>query len=657
MVMVTENQSGNLNSAPLQFLQFPNMIVTENIVKTKFKIKIPSKRLEINPGTETCKVGQKEITNDERSRSIPAKENKKSEINKSHDLVIPSFGATKLYAAADNLKSKSSAIGSYKRKHSGGGDGQREKRRKMDRGATRQCSSILKQLMTHPGGWIFNHPVDPVKLEIPDYFSVISEPMDLGTIKTKLENNAYSSVEEFAADVRLTFSNAMEYNPPFNEVHKIAKNLNGIFSTRWNCLEAKWSQEDTNVEQGSISNGRANSINDREREKSPVHVSLLPETLMSYGEKQKLRKQLLELSTEKMSPHLQGLLKKSGFNWQREERIEVDIDAFDDETLQELKRFVRSSLGPRAAKAGSAKKTENGRRQSLGKIVHRGTDSDTRSASGSAPVNLAVNLVTPKCGSSGSMRCQCSLHCDSNRALSIDLSSERSLGQNHVDASRKNHEGRSLPASQMSKSDPESDGTVSTLDEEHCCSLPQLSTVATTASSGEDWTPPLIDIQLSPKKALRAAMLMSRFADTIFKAKQKTLLDHVDKADAVKMQKEKARLERLQREEKARIEAQIKAAEAASQMKAESELKLQRDREREAARLALQKMEKTVEIYENQEILKDLEMLSRSALSDFVLGSGEVLGSLEGFRLGNPLERLGLFMKDDYLGDDDDEVI
>lgn len=35
------------------------------------------------------------------------------------------------------------------------------------------------------------------------------------------------------------------------------------------------------------------------------------------------------------------------------------------------------------------------------------------------------------------------------------------------------------------------------------------------------------DLQLSPKKALRAAMLKSRFADTILKAKQKTLLDHV----------------------------------------------------------------------------------------------------------------------------------
>ena len=41
------------------------------------------------------------------------------------------------------------------------------------------------------------------------------------------------------------------------------------------------------------------------------------------------------------------------------------------------------------------------------------------------------------------------------------------------------------------------------------------------------WITPIFDVQLSPKKALRAAMLKSRFADTILKAQQKTLLDHV----------------------------------------------------------------------------------------------------------------------------------
>lgn len=38
---------------------------------------------------------------------------------------------------------------------------------------------------------------------------------------------------------------------------------------------------------------------------------------------------------------------------------------------------------------------------------------------------------------------------------------------------------------------------------------------------------PIVDIQMSPSRALRAAMLKSRFADTILKAQQKTLLDHV----------------------------------------------------------------------------------------------------------------------------------
>lgn len=41
------------------------------------------------------------------------------------------------------------------------------------------------------------------------------------------------------------------------------------------------------------------------------------------------------------------------------------------------------------------------------------------------------------------------------------------------------------------------------------------------------WSMPVLPVQLSPKKALRAAILKSRFADTILKAQQKTLLDHV----------------------------------------------------------------------------------------------------------------------------------
>lgn len=60
--------------------------------------------------------------------------------------------------------------------------------------------------MEHPQGFAFNQPVVPVKL-IPDY--LIIEPMNLVTIKCKLEDKTYFYEEEFASDVSLTFPSAI----------------------------------------------------------------------------------------------------------------------------------------------------------------------------------------------------------------------------------------------------------------------------------------------------------------------------------------------------------------------------------------------------------------------------------------------------------------
>lgn len=43
---------------------------------------------------------------------------------------------------------------------------------------------VLKQLKSEYG-WIFEEPVDPVKLGLPDYFDVIKHPMDLGTVRRR----------------------------------------------------------------------------------------------------------------------------------------------------------------------------------------------------------------------------------------------------------------------------------------------------------------------------------------------------------------------------------------------------------------------------------------------------------------------------------------
>ena len=70
------------------------------------------------------------------------------------------------------------------------------------------CLEVLKVLQGHQHGWVFNSPVDPVELGLPDYFEVIKQPMDLGTIRKKLENGCYRSLEEFHGHVHVTFDNA-----------------------------------------------------------------------------------------------------------------------------------------------------------------------------------------------------------------------------------------------------------------------------------------------------------------------------------------------------------------------------------------------------------------------------------------------------------------
>jgi Bromodomain/TAZ zinc finger len=93
-----------------------------------------------------------------------------------------------------------------------------------------KCTEVLKGMQTHQHGWVFNSPVDPVELGLPDYFDIIKKPMDLGTVQKRLENGFYHSIDEFAIDVNLTFDNATTYNEDGSVVYNMATELKTKFS-------------------------------------------------------------------------------------------------------------------------------------------------------------------------------------------------------------------------------------------------------------------------------------------------------------------------------------------------------------------------------------------------------------------------------------------
>ncbi|KAI3800778.1 hypothetical protein L1987_28874 [Smallanthus sonchifolius] len=256
-------------------------------------------------------------------------------------------------------------------------EGPHQKKQKMDNSIKIECRKILRTLMTHKFGPIFNQPVDPVELGIPDYFTIISQPMDFGTISKKLEDNTYSFAEAFAADIRLTFSNAMRYNPPENVVHLMAKELNNLFDRSWKSLEAKLIKSSKTVpKQGKLKKNvldtskkvnslPTNTLESKTVKKPVASVGLKvkkPEDTsnattcsevkpsVSCEEKMRLKKELMVALKGDLSGPLRGFLRKYGLISSNKEKIESVFSLFGDGTLLELGRVMKGCFSTNMGK-------------------------------------------------------------------------------------------------------------------------------------------------------------------------------------------------------------------------------------------------------------------------------------------------------------------
>lgn len=217
----------------------------------------------------------------------------------------------------------------------------------------KSCSTLLEKLMKHKHGWVFNKPVDPLALGLHDYFDIIKHPMDLETVKSRLDKNWYNSPMEFAEDVRLTFHNAMTYNPKGQDVHAMAELLLNLFQEKWKTIEADYIRESrvSVNKEVNLPPQQAPTIDPKPK---PMNVSNMGRTPsvkkpkakdvnkreMTYDEKQKLSIDLQNLPSEKLDNVVQIIKKRNPSLSQKDDEIEVDIDTFDTETLWELDRFV-----------------------------------------------------------------------------------------------------------------------------------------------------------------------------------------------------------------------------------------------------------------------------------------------------------------------------
>jgi hypothetical protein len=88
----------------------------------------------------------------------------------------------------------------------------------------------LNELLHDPTWEPFWAPVS--KEEVPDYYEYIRKPMDLTTMRQRLESGQYPSLEKFMEDANLVWRNAVSYNRPRSAVWHTAKQFKKVVATQ-----------------------------------------------------------------------------------------------------------------------------------------------------------------------------------------------------------------------------------------------------------------------------------------------------------------------------------------------------------------------------------------------------------------------------------------
>lgn len=102
----------------------------------------------------------------------------------------------------------------------------------------RLMQRLVDEMLVDGNAWPFIKPVS--KDDVPDYYNVITRPMDLSTIEAKVDAGLYADLHDFCADVRLMFSNCRQYNDTSSVYVKCAENLEMFF---WGRIRELGSQQ------------------------------------------------------------------------------------------------------------------------------------------------------------------------------------------------------------------------------------------------------------------------------------------------------------------------------------------------------------------------------------------------------------------------------
>jgi len=225
----------------------------------------------------------------------------------------------------------------------------------MSEAKWKACGKILQKMLKQRHAWVFSEPVDPVALDIPNYYNVIKNPMDLGTIQKKLDKTLYDTPNDFAEDVRLVFDNALTFNAPKSDVANMAKALLDVFEKEWSKVDDPTGRthklttppqrspigspqsrhQYTEGSESGVKRGREEGSNGPNKRKKAEPIT--------FEEKLKMSETITKLPSAKLADLVDLIRQYQVVQMTGQEtEIEFDLEVLDNKVLRAIKRFLES---------------------------------------------------------------------------------------------------------------------------------------------------------------------------------------------------------------------------------------------------------------------------------------------------------------------------
>ena len=196
----------------------------------------------------------------------------------------------------------------------------------------KKLDNIFQTMEKDPQAIDFLVPVDYVALNILDYPTIITHPMDLGTVKKNLEDGEYKIFQDFMSDINLIWKNCKTYNKAGSDIVKMAthceKKMKALIDKQFKNYQSK-------------SNNKKNNTSN-----------------LTYEQKKKLIENIRELNNDTLTQIVKIILKDcpKGIEDIDTEKLQIKVDLIDHKTYENINQIIENNKGNNSDKAKSAKK-------------------------------------------------------------------------------------------------------------------------------------------------------------------------------------------------------------------------------------------------------------------------------------------------------------